>query len=219
VSRVRGNALRTAPTDEQRVAVSIIQQLRDYVAARDLEAGVAGGLSVDAAGIERLPDPLPPKVKVVATVTAALLGWAGISGAVMVLFGAVGVVFMPIMMGRQGVGLAMITLTVTCVTAVVSAIVLLAARSAVRVIRRERRGVRSLRAFARFGVVLMIVIAALAFWYREAFLTPDYQGAYSSALTSLISLVWVVAPLIVAGWNVYVARTMTGYERSLQSTL
>ncbi|MGV3708925.1 MAG: hypothetical protein ACO1Q7_08785 [Gemmatimonas sp.] len=199
--------------------MSIIQQLRDYVAARDLEPGVAGGLSVDATAIERLPDPLPPKVKVVATVTAALLGWAGISGVVMVLFGAIGVVLMPITMGRQGVGLAMIALTVTCVTAVVSAIVLLAARSAVRVIRRERRGVRSLRAFARLGVVLMLVIAALAFWYRQAFLTPDYQGAYSSALTSLMSLVWVVAPVIVAGWNVYVSRTMSEYEKSLRSIL
>lgn len=94
-------------------------------------------------------------------------------GVLYVVVGGIAVVLMPIVMGREGVGTAMITLFTVCLTFVVSGILLLAARSAARVIRRESGSVRSLYTFARASTILSVLVGAIMLWLRFAFFNDN----------------------------------------------
>ena len=119
--------------------------------------------------LERLPSPLPPQVHSVAITSLIVFGVLCAAGALFVVGGGIAVVLMPFVMGREGVGTAMITLFAVCVTAVTSGILLLAARGAARVIRRERRGVRTLYLFSVFGVIVAALASGIAYWLKVAF--------------------------------------------------
>lgn len=166
-----------------------VARLRDYLAARDLDTEVAGGLTVQKRDVEhlsaapmtleRIPTPLPPGLLSVARLLLLVFGVLAGAGALYVLGGAAAVVLMPLLMGREGVGTAMITLFTVCLTFVISGILLLAARSAARVIRRERRGVRSLYAFAVAGCVATLFLIAFSQWISVAFFAPGDGEATS----------------------------------------
>lgn len=93
----------------------------------------------------------------------------------------VAVVAFPLVLGREGVGRAMITLTLFCGGAVFTGLLALATRSAARVFRREKRGIASLLAWVRVSAVMSAILAALVYWIGAAFFNDD--GGMPSAGT------------------------------------
>lgn len=176
-----------------------IDRLRNYLAARDLsEVENAGGLVVP-----RLNAPLPTALHSVAMTLLVLFGGLFGIGALYVVCGGIAVVLMPIVMGREGVGTAMITLFTVCVMFVISGILLLAARSAARVIRREARGVRSLYWFAITALIVVLLATGVEQLLDIAFgalADPDLHAINWSIPIRVVELV-VSAVLL---WAVFV---------------
>lgn len=203
---------------------------RDYLAARDLSE-VASGLAVgqrDGEGVpsktgymdvdhlssrplvlERLPSPLPADVHRVAKLSLIVFGTLCGAGALFEIGGGISVVLMPIIMGREGVGTAMITLFAVCVTFVITGILLLAARSAARVIRRERRGVRSLSSFAILSAVVLAIAGGITEWLGVAFFATE-NGVQTAFNWSTPLLVVELLGVALFAW---VALVLRRYER------
>ena len=224
------------------MATNAVRWVRDYLAARDLDSEVAGGLVVDALKVgpspdvgarveelhrehldvdhlsakplrlERLPAPLPALVRQVAVISLVVFGVLCGVGALFVAGGGVAVVLMPIVMGREGVGTAMITLFTVCVTFVVSGILLLAARSAARVIRRERRGVRTLYLFSVFGLIVAAMAFGIAYWLKVAFFTDDASGESNVYVSTAIAAV----PLMFMAWFARAAFVLSRFAREIR---
>lgn len=126
-------------------------------------------------------------------------------GVMYVIVGALAVVIMPIAMGREGVGTAMITLFTVCVMIVVSGVLLLAARSAARIIRRERQGVRSLYLFSLFGLIVVLLATGIGQWLSVAFYgmsDPDVKMFNWSIPVRIVEV--IVAAILL--WVVIVLR-------------
>lgn len=191
---------RCSSFSRERLIRTAIDRLRNYLTARDLsDAEIAGGLVVP-----RLEAPLPKSLRSVAATLLVVFGGLFCIGALYVIGGGIAVVLMPIVMGRSGVGTAMITLFTVCVTFVVSGILLLAARSAARVIRRERRGVRSLYVFARTAFIVVLLAGAITQWLSVAFFglndadNPTFDWSIPIRIVELVAavlLVWAVVIL------------------------
>lgn len=160
----------------------------------------------------RLPHPLPHNVSRVARANLWLFGLLSVAGALFVFGSGIAVVAFPIVLGRDGVGRAMITLTLFCVAAVSTGVALLAARSAVRVVRRERRGVASLLAFVRFGAFVSVFVGGIVWWLSVAFI-----GASDGAEVSLQwgTVVAIGMCLIAFAFFVWGTLVLRGFRRSL----
>lgn len=206
------------------MVTTAVRWLRDYLAARDLDTEVAGGfvvervdvdhLSARPIALERVPAPMPPQVRSVAITSLVIFGLLCAVGASFVVGGGVAVVAMPIVMGREGVGTAMITLFAVCVTAVTSGILLLAARGAARVIRRERRGVRTLYLFSLFGLAIATLACGIGYWLKVAFFASDSTSDSSTfAMT-----VTIIVPLLFMAWFARAAFVLRQYAKSLNDT-
>lgn len=75
---------------------------------------------------------------------------------------AVAIIVMPFALGRQGVGLSMISMFGLCVTAILAVFPYLATRGATRALRGDVRGFVSLRRIAWLGFVLAATAAFVA---------------------------------------------------------
>lgn len=115
---------------------------------------------------------------------------SAIASGLFVVASGIAVVAFPLVLGREGVGRAMITLTLFCVGAVFTGLAALATRSAARVFRREKRGVGSLLAWVRLSAVVTAIFAALLYWIGAAFFDED--GGMPSAGT-LVAIAVCVA--------------------------
>ena len=170
-------------------------------------------LSAQPLPLERLPAPLPRRVRSVAQTSLVVFGaWFAV-GALYVIVGLVAVVLMPIRMGREGVGTAMITMFTVCVTAVFSGIQLLAARSAARVIRREERGVRALYLFSVFAMIALAVALGIVWSIKVAFFGNDASGDTPGFALTAVSI--VLSGFIV--WFARVAFVLRNYARHLRN--
>ncbi len=171
-------------------------------------------LSSRPIALERLTAPLPSQVRSVAVISLIVFGALCGLGALFVVGGAAAVVLMPMVMGREGVGRAMITLFTVCVTFVISGILLLAARSAARVIRRERRGVRTLYLFSVSGILLTTLACGIGYWLTTAFFADNVSGES----TSFLSMAATVLPLFVAIWFARAAFVLRRFARDIQTS-
>ena len=164
--------------------------------------------------LARLPEPLAPQVRSVAVTSLIIFGALCGAGALYVVGGAAAVVLMPIVMGREGVGTAMITLFTVCVTFMTSGVLLLAARSAARVIRRERRGARTLYLFSVTAVIVAAVVCGITYWLKVAFFDSDSPASSSAYATTAA----IIAPLILMAWFARAAIVLRKYARAIIST-
>jgi hypothetical protein len=153
-------------------------------------------------------------VRTVATTLLVVFGTMFCLTAIYVVGGGLAVVIMPIAMGREGVGTAMITLFTVCVSFVASGILLLAARSAARVIRREQRGVRSLYLFSMTALIVVAIAFFISQWLSVAFY--GFVDADNPSINWSIPVraveIFAAAMLM---WAVVVLR---GYDRELRRT-
>lgn len=140
-----------------------------------------------------------------------LFGFLSVAGALFVATSGIAVVAFPIVLGRDGVGRAMITLFLFCLVAVGTGVSLLAARSAARVIRRERRGVSSLLAFVRFGALVCVIAGAMVWWLSVAF----FGSADEAALLTWGSYVALAVCLAGFAFFVWGMRVLSGFRRSM----
>jgi hypothetical protein len=152
----------------------------------------------------RLPAPLPGPVERVARANLWLFGVLSLCGLIFLIGSGVAVVLFPIVLGREGVGRAMITLFLFCTGAVATGLALLSARSAARVIRRERRGVASLLAFVRFGAFVSVVAQSIVWWLTAAFFA-DEVGPMSNGMRILSLAAWMPA-FVFFVWGMVVLR-------------
>ena len=155
--------------------------------------------------VPRLPGPLPAPLRAVATTLLTVYGSLFVIGALYVMGGGASVVLMPLIMGRAGVGTAMITLFTVCVTFVASGVLLLAARSAARVVRREPLSVRPLYLFAVWSLAVVLIVGALTQWLSVAFYGSKDAGDLSFDWSVPVRAVELLAALILV-WAVMVLR-------------
>lgn len=214
------------------MATNAVAWLRNYLTARDLDSEVASGLAVGHSApehpaqedlsfehlsgrplvLERLPEPLPPRVRSVAVTLLIVFGALCSAGALFVVGGGLAVVLMPLVMGREGVGTAMITLFVVCLTFVGSGILLLAARSAARVIRRERRGVRPLYLFSVIGAMVAALAFAMTQWLSVAFFEMN-DGARKGFDASIAARVAEAVFMLLFAWAIVGLRSYARENR------
>ena len=114
------------------------------------------------------------------------------------------------MLGREGVGRAMITLFLGCASLVLTGVALLAARSAARVIRRERRGVASLRAFVILGALVSAIAVAVVWWLNVAFVSDGDWVRATFDWWTLISVGACKLVLFFFVWSAVVLRRRLG---------
>ncbi|MBC8087064.1 MAG: hypothetical protein H7Z40_07335 [Phycisphaerae bacterium] len=160
----------------------------------------------------RLPAPLPAAVWRVARANLMVFGVLSLCGVIFVCVSGIAVVLFPIVLGREGVGRAMITLFLCCSVAVSTGLALLAARSAARVIRRERRGVSSLLAFVQLGAIVSVFAGGIVWWLIAAFFADRTGGAPAVSLKTLLAIVSPVAAFMFCVWGVVVLRR---YRKSI----
>lgn len=141
-----------------------------------------------------------------------LFGGLCFAGLLFVVGSGLAVVIFPLALGRDGVGLAMITLFLFCATAVSTGLAFLAARSAAQVLRRERRGVGALLAFMRVGALVSVLVAGISWWFSVAFFADVDQSAVPVGFPSLLA---IAACVIAFGHFAWGMRVLSGYRRSL----
>jgi hypothetical protein len=132
------------------------EQLRRYLNGSDLDSDLDAGGTAGDSTIERLPYPLPLAVRRVAMVQLCANALWLATVALALTATAIAIVIMPFVLGRQGVGMAMVSLFGLSVTAVFSTLPFFAARGAARILRRERRGIAPVYRLAWITIGLAI---------------------------------------------------------------
>lgn len=157
--------------------------------------------------VSRIDGELPQNVRTVTRVLQFVFGGLFLIAATFVVAGGASVVLMPILMGREGVGTAMITLTLVCVSIVLSGILLLATRSASRVLQREKLALRTLSGFSTTALVASVLLLAIAQWVHAAFFTSDVSGEGSSFDWSIVVRLAAAVAIAIFLWATVVLRT------------
>lgn len=156
-----------------------------------------------------MAEPLPPLLLFVAKALLVVYGGLFVLGALYVVCGFLAVILMPMIMGRDGVGRAMITLFTVCVTFVTSGILLLAARSAARVVRREPGSVRTLSLFALWSLCVVLVAGAITQWLSVAFFSVAEGGELSFDWTIPVRM----AELVFAAFFLWAAVVLRRFDQ------
>ena len=183
------------------------ERVRHYLSGADLDQP----RPADEGPLARLPQPLPISVRRVATAQLLALGTLVAIVVVAIAVGALAIVIMPIALGRQGVGMAMVSLFGVCTSALLTTLPFFAARGAARIIRRDARGIAPVMRVAWLTVLLAIPLG-FAGALGLNFISPNNAAQDGLSLQSRAFLVLLALFVVLALWTLAVLRR---YKRSL----
>jgi hypothetical protein len=193
-------------------------QFKIYLSGADLDAETFDSPAPgEPPPLARLSNPLPRAVQRVAWLQLALNGaWLFVMLAALAV-GAFTIVVMPFALGREGVGLAMVSMFGWSLSAVLTAIPYFAARGAARTLRRDARGPATLRRIAWFVLVVGIPTAFGAHALARIAVTDDVANDtfwFTGAATA-IGLALVAVYGVSAVWSL---RVLYRFHSAMQPT-
>lgn len=191
---------KSVPLRNSTPQLSVFARFRRYLEGADLDEAEDAGVST----MVRLPNPLPFSVNAVALGQLITNGLtiAGAALGLVVAFGSV--IVMPFVIGREGVGLGMITLFVSSIAALCTLIPFFAARGAARVLRRDPRGLRTVyRAawFYAFGAFFACIIA-LALPFAASMMPSEGSSTFFIGR----SIIGAVSTFAFQVWSIVILR-------------